>query len=95
MNQYASGALAHELGLQDIRGCKGLATRTDLHALLHYLWARDTHQFRHERYRVQIAFILHLLSYTATRPGAIIESSAYAQSNEGLLYKVLPVTSLN
>ncbi|TGZ80595.1 hypothetical protein EX30DRAFT_307582 [Ascodesmis nigricans] len=65
---------------------------SDMYALLHYLWALDTHVYPHERYRIQLHLAILLMAYTSSRPGAIVESSCYAGSNEGLTYRDFKLT---
>lgn len=60
---------------------------TDLWFVLRHLWAYDTEQYTAERERVQMAFMLQLAGFTASRPGAIIESSCARGSNRALRYR--------
>ncbi|KAH8603015.1 hypothetical protein B0O99DRAFT_18106 [Bisporella sp. PMI_857] len=71
---------------RDVRP-KPIATSKDLILLLEQLWIKDTFRYPNERYRVQLTIYLHLLAYTASRPGAIIVSSAYRGTNECILYQ--------
>ncbi|KAI9777504.1 MAG: hypothetical protein M1816_004709, partial [Peltula sp. TS41687] len=64
----------------------------DLYALVYYHWALDTETFPHERYRVQLPLRLLMIAYTSSRPGAIIESGCYSETNEALRYKEVRVT---
>lgn len=63
-------------------------TAADFYCLLEYLWKEDRHVLRHERYRVQFALIMQLSAYCASRPGEIVESSAWTGSNDALKFKV-------
>ena len=58
----------------------------DLYAVLHALWVDDTKAL-HGRIRVQLSLILLLSGATATRPGALIESSSARGSNKALSYE--------
>ena len=42
------------------------------------------------RYRVQAAFLMQLIAYTSSRPGAIVESNCYKGLSRVLKYKVPP-----
>jgi len=75
-------------GLATVRREKAMADALDVAWLLTYLWYYDKHEFRHPRVRTQLGFILQLIIYTGSRPGAIVESSAYRGSNEAMCYKV-------
>jgi hypothetical protein len=55
---------------------------------MEYLWRSDDHDYPHERYRVQLAFLLVVFSSSGARAGAIVESSGYRGTNEALTYKV-------
>ena len=75
------------LGIKD----KATCSVTDLFNLLHYHWCQDTDSTGvHGRYRVQTAFLTQLITYTSSRPGAIIESYCYKGLNQVLKYKVPP-----
>ncbi|KAK6495730.1 hypothetical protein TWF481_002777 [Arthrobotrys musiformis] len=66
---------------------KPLAKATDLFVLLNYHWALDTSILRHERYRIQLPLILMIMAFTASRPGALVESNCRRGTNESLKYK--------
>ena len=53
-----------------------------------HLWCSDDHEYLHERYRVQLSFLLIVFSATGARAGAIVESSSYRGTNQALAYKV-------
>jgi hypothetical protein len=61
---------------------------TDLFNLLHFHWCQDTESRFHGRYRIQVAFLMQLIAYTSSRPGAIIESACYKGLQQVLKYKV-------
>ena len=63
---------------------------TDPFNLLHYHWCQDADAAVHGRYRVQAAFLMQLIAYTSSRPGAIIESNYYKGLGQVLKYKVPP-----
>lgn len=44
----------------------------DIFLILHHHWVLDTSIFPHERQRLQLALLLLLSAYTATRPGALV-----------------------
>ena len=58
----------------------------DLYAILHALWVDDTKPL-HGYIRVQISLLLLLSAATATRPGAIVESSSAKGSNKSLSFR--------
>ena len=53
------------------------------------MWKEESHRFRRDLDRIKLHFYILLLAYTAAQPGAIIESSAYAHTNEALTYRVI------
>jgi Protein of unknown function (DUF3435) len=57
----------------------------DLLAILRYHWYLDTAS--HERYTVQIPFLILMTAFTASRPGALVESTCARGSNEALRYR--------
>jgi hypothetical protein len=63
-------------------------TRKDLARLIEHLWRSNDHDYPHERYRVQLAFLLVVFLSSGARASAIIESSGYRGTNEALTYKV-------
>jgi hypothetical protein len=58
----------------------------DLYAILHAHWADDTKAL-HGLSRVQISLLLLLSAATATRPGALVESSSAKGSNKALSFE--------
>jgi hypothetical protein len=44
----------------------------DVYLVLHHLWVLDTSVFPDERQRLQLAFLILLSAYTATRPAALV-----------------------
>ena len=59
----------------------------DLLMILWYHWTTDHCAFSHERLRVQLALILLVAAYIATRPGAIVEHQYVKGTNKVLCYK--------
>ncbi|KAF1363482.1 hypothetical protein EJ07DRAFT_152290 [Lizonia empirigonia] len=55
--------------------------------IVRFLFASDEYKQFHSRIRVQMAFAIQLMSCVGVRPGEIVESDAWYQTNEGLLYK--------
>ncbi|KAB2570183.1 hypothetical protein DBV05_g11146 [Lasiodiplodia theobromae] len=47
----------------------------DIFLILHHHWVVDSSIFPDERQRLQLAFLLLLSAYTATRPGALVYSA--------------------
>ena len=58
----------------------------DLLVTLHHLWAFDHSAFPIERQRVQLALLLLIMAYTSSRPGALVEASCAAGTNECVTY---------
>lgn len=54
--------------------------------MLQHLWTED-YNFGNDRYRVQLALGLQILMYSASRPGAIVESYCHRGTNELPLYQ--------
>ncbi|KAF2278993.1 uncharacterized protein EI97DRAFT_440482 [Westerdykella ornata] len=55
--------------------------------LVTFLWKADEYEFLHSRIRLQLAFLIVILALVGCRLGEVVESTAYAGSNEGLHYK--------
>ena len=89
-SQYIKNDLTTKFSL--VLGIKDKATCsvTDLFNLLHYHWCQDADTTVHGRCRVQAAFLMQLIAYTSSRPGAIIESNSYKGLSQVLKYKVPP-----
>ena len=68
---------------------KPIADGRDIEDLIIFMWKDDSHKFRRDLDRIKLHFYILLLAYTAAWPGAIIESSAYARTNEALTYRVI------
>jgi hypothetical protein len=52
---------------------KGCMYVDDLHLCIHWHWVRDTHVYPHERFRVQLPFLMLCSGFTTTRPGALVK----------------------
>ncbi|TQB76439.1 hypothetical protein MPDQ_007846 [Monascus purpureus] len=63
-------------------------TAKDIEYLLRRLFGDDTHDYVHERARVQTGSALAIFAGSGSRAGAIVESSSYRNTNECLYYKV-------
>ena len=74
------------LGIKD----KATCSVTDLFNLLHYHWCQDADTIAYGRYQVRTAFLMQLIAYTSSRPGAIIESNSYKRLGRVLKYKAPP-----
>lgn len=83
-----------EKGLTIVRREKLIADQLDVAWLLTYLWCYDEFEYSNPRQRVQLSFILLIIIYTGTRPGTVVESSAYRGSNEAICYKDFEVIGL-
>lgn len=64
-------------------------TAKDIEYLLRRLFGDDTHDYVHERARVQTGSALAIFAGSGSRAGAIVESSSYRNTNECLYYKHL------
>jgi hypothetical protein len=62
--------------------------------ILYYLWAKDEHFFIHERYRIQTAWVIKVIAYTATRPGSVVECDEYRGTNQAMTYNDIEVMLL-
>jgi hypothetical protein len=60
-----------------------------------HLWCFHDHEYLHERYRVQLSFMLILFASCGARAGAIVESSSYRGTNQALAYKVRKILAYN
>lgn len=88
VSKYIRNELAPKHGLPTGIRDQALVTAKDIEYLLHRLFGEDNHDYVHEWARVQIGSSLSLFAGSGARAGAIIESSAYRDSNECLYYKV-------
>jgi hypothetical protein len=51
----------------------------DIYLVLYYLWIEDTSVFPDERQRLQLAILLQLQAYTASRPAALVYKEVGAE----------------
>jgi Protein of unknown function (DUF3435) len=85
--QYIMGPLQDEYGLDlSIRDKPTLGVE-DLLVILRYHWCFDTASVPHERYTVQLPLLILITAFTASRPGALVESGCARGSNEALRYR--------
>ncbi|KAF5877807.1 uncharacterized protein Bfra_002177 [Botrytis fragariae] len=87
LRTFIKTSLAKSLGLSTKTRPKPIASLNDLQDILGYLWMNDPLNFLYERARVQIALLILILVYTASRPGALIESHAYYMTGQSMRYK--------
>jgi integrase len=66
---------------------KPLAPLAVAEDIIRFLFTCDEYRGLHFRLRNQLAFAIQLMLLIGVRPGEIIESDAWHQSNEGLHYK--------
>jgi hypothetical protein len=50
---------------------------SDLHNLFAFVWARDSYNFEHPRYRIQIALSILLIVYAGLNPKAALKEGLY------------------
>ena len=86
--QFIRTDLADELGLKDLAYAKEFADWTDVKIMIHYIIALDLHEYKQNRFRVQLVFLYLLFSASGERPGAVVRSEAYRNTNDALRYKV-------
>jgi hypothetical protein len=60
----------------------------DAEVMINYLWTEDEHFFHDERTRIQLALYFLMLVFCASRPGAIVVSDSYRNSNVCMTYRV-------
>ncbi|OBT76035.1 hypothetical protein VF21_03576, partial [Pseudogymnoascus sp. 05NY08] len=84
---FISGSLQQQYNLSTKKWDKYLVTFKDLTRLMTHLWCSHDHEYLHERYRVQLSFILIVFASCGARAGAIVESSSYRGTNQALTYK--------
>ncbi|KAF3221117.1 hypothetical protein TWF106_006442 [Orbilia oligospora] len=42
--------------------------------IINFNWQHDEHSYLNERYRVQLALAIHILAFTAVRPGSVVQT---------------------
>ncbi|KFY57135.1 hypothetical protein V496_06525 [Pseudogymnoascus sp. VKM F-4515 (FW-2607)] len=89
-NRITSSKLDRQL-VNDVAAFIGVSLRQKLDLSTKkrdkYLCFHD-HEYLHERYRVQLSFMLILFASCRARAGAIVESSSYRGTNQALAYKL-------
>jgi hypothetical protein len=86
MNKYISGPLCQALGIKHEIRPQGYVDEVDLEVLITYLWCQDHYEYKHDRYRVQLAFLILLFFYTGARCGSFTGKFEYQDLN--FAYKV-------
>ena len=84
---------SHNLSLE--KHAKPVCSSVDLHSLLTYNWCFYREGIAHERYKVQTTLLCQMMTYTSTRPGALIESSCYRGTHDSLLWKNVKLKLVN
>src|SRR2546423_15685414 len=72
LSQYIDGYLTRKYSLDTTTREKPVMNVDDVFLILHHHWVLDTSIFPDERQRLQLAFLLLLSAYTATRPAALV-----------------------
>jgi Protein of unknown function (DUF3435) len=62
----------------------------DMLAILHYHRRLDIASVPHERYTLQLLLLMLMTAFTASRPGALIESGCEALCCKDVVLRVLP-----
>jgi hypothetical protein len=73
-----SNDLAEQFNLDRSVGEKPVMNVDDLYIVLHHHWTKDTTPYTDGRQIIQLAFLLLVSAYTASRPGALV----YVEKNE-------------
>ncbi|KAF7889364.1 uncharacterized protein EAF01_010857 [Botrytis porri] len=84
-----------EIGLSTRTRKKPIAKIIDLKDLIGFLWMNDPVNFLHERTRVQLALLILMTTFTASRPGPIVESHACCLSGQAILYEILEIATVS
>lgn len=80
--------IRNDLGLSQKSRPKPLIFASDVKILTEQIWKHDSHDYKSERMRVQLSFILILHTTGGWRLGCSTESSEYRHSNQSLWYQV-------
>ncbi|APA09337.1 hypothetical protein sscle_05g041070 [Sclerotinia sclerotiorum 1980 UF-70] len=83
---YVSTDLAKELGLEDAEYDKECTDWIDIEIMILYLTVQDEHEYRCNRYRMQLGCIFMLIADDGERIGAITRSDSYREGNIALCY---------
>ncbi|KAF2471333.1 uncharacterized protein BDR25DRAFT_223650 [Lindgomyces ingoldianus] len=78
VNDYIDGYLTKKYNLDTTAREKPVMNVDDVYLVLHHHWVLDDSVFPDERQRLQLALLLLLSAYTATRPAALV----YAMINK-------------
>ncbi|KAF2205642.1 hypothetical protein GQ43DRAFT_445907 [Delitschia confertaspora ATCC 74209] len=62
--------------------------------IITFLWRSDEYRYKHSRVRLQIIFVIIFFIFLGSRPGEVIESDAWEESNEGICYKDVSLVKL-
>jgi hypothetical protein len=81
LGQYINDELTLRYDLDISTKEKPVMNIDDVYLVLYHHWAVDTSRFPDERQRLQLAFIVLLCAYTASRPGALV----YVKRNNEVL----------
>ena len=72
LSQYINGYLTTKYNLDTTTREKPVMNVDDIYLVLHHHWILDTSVFPDERQRLQVALLLLLSAYTATRPTTLV-----------------------
>ena len=93
--QYITQPLTKEHGFDLSVAPKPTMTTEDLAIIIHYRWVHDSSIFPIERQRVQFAFVMLLIAYTGSRPGALMNTESGEESKaKGLRYEDIELVLL-
>ncbi|KAI9768155.1 MAG: hypothetical protein M1839_004182 [Geoglossum umbratile] len=81
VRSYISGPLCQALGIKHQTRLQGYVDEVDLEVLTTYLWCQDHYEYKHGRYRVQLAFLILLFFYTGARCGSFTGKFEYQDLN--------------
>ncbi|KAI9777777.1 MAG: hypothetical protein M1839_008572 [Geoglossum umbratile] len=81
VRSYILGPLRQKLGIKHETRLQGYADEVDLEVLITYLWCQDHYEYKHDRYRVQLAFLVLLFFYTGARCGSFTGKFEYQDLN--------------
>ncbi|KAK2595006.1 hypothetical protein QQS21_007260 [Conoideocrella luteorostrata] len=82
VNDYINGYLTIRYKLDTSINEKPVMNVDDVYLVQHHHWVHDTSVFPDERQRIQLAFLILLQAYTATRPRVL----AYKKLNKGAIH---------
>lgn len=74
---------AREFGsVIDFEASQPRLREADLHHLLSFIWAQDSHNYDHPRYRIQVALAILLYYYLGIHPDAALKNGLYYEDVE-------------